>query len=72
MRSPCCDFWIMLDSAIMVWGFTDHIWSPTQWLAGKAPDVFDGDYHVKPAYFALQRVLNESLAKANAKANAAL
>ena len=48
--SPHCE-------SFMLWGFTDHIWSPTQWLAGKAPAVFDGDYHPKPAYFALQKLL---------------
>ena len=53
--APHCD-------SFMVWGFTDHIWSPTQWLAGKAPDIFDGDYHAKPAFFALQRLLNDTLA----------
>jgi GH35 family endo-1,4-beta-xylanase len=43
----------------MVWGFTDHIWFPTQWLAGEKPAIFDGDYHPKPAFFALQKLLAE-------------
>ena len=48
--SPHCE-------AFMVWGFTDHIWSPTQWLAGKKPAIFDGDYHAKESYFTLQKIL---------------
>lgn len=49
--SPHCD-------SFMVWGFTDHIWFPTQWLAGKQPAIFDGNYHPKPAYFALRKLLS--------------
>jgi GH35 family endo-1,4-beta-xylanase len=45
--------------SFMVWGFTDHIWFPTQWLAGEMPAIFDGDYHPKPAFFALQKLLAE-------------
>ena len=47
--------------SFMVWGFTDHLWSPTQWLAGKAPSIFDGDYRPKPAYFALRKRLGQPL-----------
>ena len=50
--SPHCD-------SFMVWGISDTLWSPTQWLAGQAPALFDGDYHAKPAYFALQKRLGQ-------------
>ena len=48
--SPHCE-------SVMVWGFTDHIYSPGQWLAGKQPAIFDGDFHAKESYFAMQKIL---------------
>ena len=51
-NAPHCD-------SFMVWGISDTLWSPTQWLAGQAPALFDGDYHAKPAYFALQKRLGQ-------------
>ena len=47
---PACD-------SFMVWGFSDHIYSPGQWLAGTHPAIFDGDFHAKESYFTLQKIL---------------
>lgn len=48
LRQPKC-------KAFTLWGFTDAY----SWRGASEPLIFDVDYQPKPAYFALQRTLQQ-------------
>jgi endo-1,4-beta-xylanase len=51
-------------TAFVMWGFTDrYSWIPGSTGHPDAPLIFDGEYHPKPAFFALILVLDEGLDK---------
>jgi endo-1,4-beta-xylanase len=54
-------------TAFVMWGFTDrHSWIPKFTGHLDAPLIFDGEYSPKPAFFALEGVLDEELGEKNA------